>query len=80
MNDLGVYFQRQAETRAAKAQYDAASAQLTNAQIRERLAEIKSQYDPLNALMYEKMSERERLYAAAYYVVVGRMPEKEKSE
>jgi multidrug efflux pump subunit AcrA (membrane-fusion protein) len=77
MTDLGMYFQRQAEEKAARAEWEAASARYDNAQIKARLAEIKSQHDPLNTLMSERMSERERLYAAAFYVVVGRMPPKE---
>ena len=52
----------------------AGSAQYNNAEIHERLAEIKSQHEPMNSLLDAAMSERDRLYAAAFYVVVGRMP------
>ncbi len=62
---------------AAYAQYNAASHWLELETIKERLAEIQSQHEPLASLINESRGERERLYAAAYYVVVGRMPEKE---
>lgn len=68
------YMIAQANTRAASANYNHASAALDNAKIRERLAELDSQHEPLASLIEAKMSERERLYAAAFYVVVGRMP------
>ena len=42
------------------------------AQIDERLAEIRSQHDPLAEMINKKLSERDRLFAAAYYVVRGR--------
>lgn len=66
------YMQAQAETRAARHQHDYAGAALELAQIRERLAEIASQHEPLAALLAAPMGERDRLYAAAFYVVVGR--------
>ena len=59
------------------AEYDAASQRLVNAGIHERLAEIKSQHEPLATLITKKMSGQERLYAIAYYVVIGRFPEEE---
>jgi len=67
-----------AKTKAERdvARLDAASANLSNSRISERLAEIKSQHEPLNGLLGEAMTERGRLYAAAFYVVVGRMPSK----
>ena len=37
------------------------------ATIKKRLAEIKSQTEPLNALMAEPLSERDRLYAASNF-------------
>lgn len=61
--------------KAAYEQYNYASAHLENCQIRERLAEIGSQHEPLASLLGKQMTERERLYVAAFYVVVGRMPE-----
>lgn len=69
------YLLAQAEKKIAYERYNFAASALNNAQIRERLAEIKSQHEPLAALMSTMMTERERLYAAAFYVVVGRMPE-----
>jgi hypothetical protein len=61
--------------KVAYEKYNYASASLENCQIKERLAEIWSQHEPLASLLDRKMTERERLYAAAFYVVVGRMPE-----
>jgi lipid II:glycine glycyltransferase (peptidoglycan interpeptide bridge formation enzyme) len=58
---------------AAYAEYKAAEARLENAEIRERLAEIKSQNEPLDGLLERKLPERERLYLAAHYVVCGGM-------
>jgi hypothetical protein len=75
MADFLHYMKAQAEKRAAFNAYDAAAARLELAQIKERLAEIRSQHEPLHSLIDQRMSERERLYAAAHYVVVGRMPE-----
>ena len=61
--------------RAAYEKYNYAAANLENCQIKERLAEIGEQHEPLASLLGNEMTERERLYAAAFYVVVGRMPE-----
>jgi hypothetical protein len=74
MDDFGNYMKAQAEQRAAYERYNYAGAALENAQIKERLAEIKSQHEPLAGLLAQPLSERDRLYAAAFYVVVGRMP------
>ena len=74
MSDLSAYFTAQEKKKAAYQQYNYAGAHLENCQIFERLAEIKSQHDPLASLLEKPMSERDRLYAAAFYVVVGRMP------
>lgn len=68
------YELEKANKRAAYANLSHASAAYENVLIRERLAEIKSQHEPLNSLIISAMSERDRLYAAAFYVVVGRMP------
>lgn len=76
MSDLQNYFLQQSYRDAAYQKYNYAGAVLKNAQIDERLAEIKSQGEPLDSLITEPMSERDRLYAAAFYVVVGRMPER----
>ena len=69
---FGNYMQAQAERREAYERFCRAEVELVNAQIRERLAEIKSQYEPLAGLLTRPMSERDRLYSAAYYVVTGR--------
>jgi len=78
INDGGKFQQymlAQAEKRRTYERYNYAGVALTNAQINERLAEINSQADPLNNLIGQPLSERDRLYAAAFYVVVGRMPD-----
>jgi hypothetical protein len=80
MSDFAAYMLAQSEQRAAFQAYCYAGAKLENAQIKERLAQIKSQHEPLAGLMDEAMSERDRLHAAAFYVVVGRMPEPQKKE
>ncbi len=69
-------------TKAAYSEYNYASESLQNAKIYERLAEIKSQHEPLNSLIGEYAAigtpaykeAREKLYAVAFYVVIGRMP------
>jgi len=66
------YMLAQSETRKAYQQYCYAGANLELAQIKERLAEIKSQSDPIDSLLKQPMSERDRLYAIAFYVVNGR--------
>jgi hypothetical protein len=65
--------------KAAYNEYNYAAANLENKQIKKRLAEIKSQHEPLSSLIDVKLSERDRLYAAAFYVVIGRMPESVKT-
>ena len=79
-NDTGNYFRTQAETEAAKQQYNYASANLKLCRIKERLAEIKSQHEPINDLCRNldsmtKDGMRQRLVDIAFYVVIGRMPE-----
>lgn len=73
-SDFADYMLKQSRKETAYARYNHASVALENAQIKDRLAEIKSQRDPLSYLTEQPMSERDRLYAAAYYVVVGRLP------
>ncbi len=69
------YLHMQDRTALARARAEAAAAQLELAQIRERLAKIKSQYEPLATLTQDgTLAVREKLYAAAFYVVVGRLP------
>ena len=64
------------EKDAAYQQYNYAGQLLENKQIRARLAEIEDHHEPLASLLKADMTERARLYAAAFYVVIGRMPEK----
>lgn len=74
MDDFDKYQKAQADSRAAYERLNYASVALENAHIKERLAKIKSQQEPLAGLMAQKLSERDRLYAAAFYVVIGRFP------
>ena len=74
MSDFLIYLRRQSETEAAKQQYNYAGANLERARIYERLAQIKSQHEPLAGLADAAMTERDRLYAAAHFVVHGRLP------
>ncbi len=69
------YLHMQDKTALARARLEAASAHLELAAIRERLAKLKSQYEPLATLEQAgDLALREKLYAAAFYAVVGRMP------
>ena len=77
MDAFQKYMLYQAKAEAAKNLGNYAGAALENARVMERLAEIDSQYEPIASLLEEKMSERERLYAIAFYVAVGRIPEKD---
>ncbi|MCP4410917.1 MAG: hypothetical protein GY807_24890 [Gammaproteobacteria bacterium] len=81
MSDLQNYFYRQEQTGRARVDSARADAVLKNASINERLAEIKSQHEPLAGLSGvedildpEYQIERAKMYAAAHYVVHGRMP------
>ncbi len=69
------YLKATSERHCAFERFNYASSALDMARIRERLAEIKSQHQPLASLLDAQISERDRLYAAAFYVVVGRMPQ-----
>lgn len=71
-----IYMLKQAEEREAIQHYNYAGAKLRLSQIECRLAEIESQYEPLNGLSPDP-DIRKKMLAAAFYVVVGRMPEKE---
>jgi hypothetical protein len=73
-NDFAYYLIRKEATRAAVAEVTAAQRAVDLARIYERLAEIRSQYQPLNGLLEKPMSERDKLYSAAYYVVNGKFP------
>ena len=76
MIEFAMYQKAKADTRAARASLNYASVALELAEIKERLAEMASQHEPLAALRESAMMERDRLYAAAYYAVVGRLPER----
>ncbi len=71
---LSEYFTATAQREKAYERFNYAVQALDNAKIKERLAEIKSQHEPLAGLLNAPLSERDRLYSAAFYVVVGRMP------
>ena len=75
MCDFGKYMEATADERAAMAEYNHSSVALELAGIKKRLSEIKSQAEPLDTLLGVKMTARDRLYASAFYVVIGRMPE-----
>ena len=72
MSDLGKYFTTTAELEAARNLYNYAGSNLTLKQIRNRLAELKSQHEPLNSLCDGDPVMRRKAYEAAFYVVVGR--------
>lgn len=75
MSDLVQLFLKQQETKTAFANYCLASTNLDLAKIRERLAEAKSQHDPLASIITNaSLSDREKLYAAAFWVVIGKLP------
>lgn len=53
MSEFGEYMKAQEVTRTARANRENASARLELANIRERLAEIRSQHDPVAKLLVE---------------------------
>lgn len=79
-NAFGQFQQAKAEEDAARQLYNYSGQKLENAGIRRRLAEAKSQAEPIASLVERTdLSERERLYALAFWVVVGRLPEELKT-
>ncbi len=74
INALSEYFTATVEREKAYERFNYAVQALDNAKIKERLAEIKSQHEPLHSLINSSLPNRDRFYAAAFYVVVGRMP------
>ncbi len=72
MSDLLNYLRAQTERDAAKQQYNYAGCNLTLKQIHARLAELKSQHEPLNSLCDGDPVMRRKVYDAAFYVVLGR--------
>ncbi len=77
MSDLGNYFRAQAETEAARQLYNYAGVKLELCKIKERLAEIESQHEPISAVLKYggNISHRDMIIRVAEYVVIGRMPE-----
>lgn len=75
------FMMAQERSRTAYERYNYAGAALELARIKERLAEIRSQHEPLASMNPEGNSlARKKQYAAAFYVVFGRMPEPEEAE
>lgn len=68
------YQTAQAEKKTAYERYNYAGAALELAIIRERFAELYSQFDPVEKIKAMKGDERDRLCASAYYVMYGRLP------
>ena len=75
MSDFASYMHAQDRKEAAYQQYNYAGTKLENESIKCRLAQIKSQSNPIDSLLLAKLSERERLYAISFYVVIGRFPD-----
>ena len=75
MSAFGNYMYAQERVATARMGYNYASVLLENRQIHQRLAEIASQTEPVNLLIERDLSERAKLYALAFYVVVGRFPD-----
>ncbi len=73
-NSFSEYMLAQSRKETACERYNYASSELENAKIKERLAALKSQAEPMASLL-QIASDQDRLYATAFYVVVGRMPE-----
>ena len=75
MSDFASYMHAKDRKESAYQQYNYASAKLENESIKCRLAQIKSQANPIDSLLLARLSERERLYAISFYVVIGRFPD-----
>ena len=75
MSDLLDFQRCKAEVESAKNLYNYAAIKLEIERIKCRLSEIKSQSEPLDSLLKEPLT-RNQLYSIAFYVVVGRFPEK----
>jgi len=69
------YLNARTETKRAYANYNHAALDLELSQIKERLAKLGSQVDPAEALLRYGASDKDRMVAAAYYVVIGRFPD-----
>lgn len=67
---------RQTEVEAAAQAFKQAQAQLQLTQVHYRLAHINVQPEPLNELAKnEELDAREKMIAAAYFVVTGQLPQ-----
>lgn len=74
MTKFSQYMTAQEVSRTAFANYNYAGSQLDNARIKERLAEIRSQHEPINTLSKTiscDVSAREAFDALCTYVVHG---------
>ena len=79
--EFGRFMLRKAETATATAESNYASVKLDLAHIRERLAEVESQHEPMAKVQDSVgFSERQKILAIAFYVVVGRFPAQAKDE
>lgn len=72
------YRRAKAEKESAYIQFNYAEQLIKNKTIMCRLAEIKSQHEPLATIIGESTATREKLIAACEYVVNGNLPEIEK--
>ena len=79
--DFNNYLRAQAETKAARAERDAAGHKLNRCIQAERAAEIKSQHDPLAAIIRKRNIDpfsktgkelRKMMIEAAHYIMTGR--------
>ncbi len=77
MSDLLHLWLAQQKTKTAVAETNYARASVDLCQIRERLAEMKSQHEPLHSKSGEDRDIRRLMYNAAFYAVVGRWPREE---
>jgi len=75
MSDVMRYQLAMEETARAKAERSAASRAYELARIQERLAMIRSQHEPLATASESEATSREKMVAAAFFVVVGRWPD-----
>lgn len=74
-HDLANYFHAQDKVRHMRANIEVASARLDLASINQRMAELRSQHEPLNELTSGDHDERQRILDAIFYVVIGRFPD-----
>lgn len=69
MSDFQRYLMAQSNTKTARAAYEAASIRLEHACMHERIAELRSQAEPLNSLGLD----REKVRQVLNYVLCGRL-------